>query len=310
MARSFDLKKSASASEYWKWEFPTTTSLDQAKTKTLGEITEATCTIVLADSNLYVVEIKVDKEVFLSTHNYSGDQLGMAQIFKEDQGTGDYFFVTLRNIRVSTEEQLRHFQIEPEGRIEEVTTPKSVIDYFCILPDNYLYQYFNGSIQLFPDLLDGYYWHHTYVSKFFNSLVDIKNGYIDLITKMALFRTDKAPYFILNNSAGGTCETYYFNHIITYDEGIGRFRELENNELMPSIDKLSFFQNPAIIEGNFSLENIQLIYDVPRFGTVMKVRPYIDECGVEDDGILSAISNFIIKEFKWNCTKIKFEEVP
>ncbi len=290
-----------------------------------------TATIVFSDSAKYIVEIITGDGTNISVHDRLGNQLGSAEIFNNKTNSVythyQYFIITPNDIRIHVwnykdnesvgeryhanieNEEYLHFNINEQGMIRKVEKPQNILDYFSILPTEYLYQYVEGYNQLFPDLKDGSDWYHIYISKYISTLIDKKNGYIDLISTMAMFKANDVPYFVLTNSAGGTCETFLFYYFLTYNQNTNQFTLLSEDDILPKIDKFSLFEQPKLIGENFNADNIQLRFLPPRHGTIMKLEPFIDECG-KDNGILELISQKKSIDLKWNSTLMKFEEVP
>ncbi|MEQ8520488.1 MAG: hypothetical protein RLN79_06950 [Cytophagales bacterium] len=202
----------------------------------------------------------------------------------------------------------KHYTLDIDSKkIIEVSSPKTVLDYFVLLPEKYLSQYFNGHINLYPNLFKGSDWYHTFISKSYASVVDFKNGYLKLISTMAVFQSDQGHLFVLNNSAGGTCETFIFNYFLKYDQEKRLFTEIEPTSILPDINKYDLFMEPAEIEKHFKVDEIALWFKPPQFGTVMSVDGFIDECGIDDESKLTLITNKKTMKLKWNKVNSKFE---
>ena len=286
--------------------------------------------IVFSDSAKYIVEIKTGDGTNISVHDRTGNQLGFAEIFNEKSNSVythyNYYIITPNDIRIHVwnykngepgrfqyanieKEEYLHFNINEQGMINKVEKPKHIIDFFSILPRGYLSMYINDEIQLFPDLKDGYYWYHTYISKEFSVIIDKKNGYIELISTMALFKANDVSYFVLTNFAGGTCETFYYHFFLTYDESINQFIPVSDEDIIPEIDKFSLYEQPDLIKEKFKTDNIQLRFIPPRHGTIMKLEPYIDDCGIEDPEIMEMISKQKPIDLKWDRDQAMFLKV-
>lgn len=191
--------------------------------------------------------------------------------------------------------------------IIEVKRPRTVLDYFVLLPEKYLSQYFNGHINLYPNLFNSSDWYHTYISKSYASVIDLKNGYLRLISTMTMFQSDQGQLFVLNNSAGGTCETFIFTYFLKYNQKKRLFVEIERSSILPEINKYELFMEPAEIEKHFKEDEIALWFKPPQFGTIMSVDGFIDECGIDDESKLALIANKKTMKLKWNKVNSKFE---
>ena len=307
--------------------FPEETIID-SEGISFSEVESAT--IVFSDSAKFIVEIKTIDGTNISVHDRFGNQLGSAEIFNKKSNPVythyNYYIITPNDIRIHVwnykngelgrfqyanieNEEYLHLNINEQGMISKVEKPQHILDFFSILPRGYLFEYINGEIQLFPDLKDSYFWYHTYVSKEFPAIIDKKNGYIELISTMALFNANGVPYFVLVNSAGGTCETFYYHFFLTYDEKTNQITRVSDNDILPRIDKFDLYEQPDSVRENFKEENIQLQFLPPRYGTIMKLEPYIDDCGVEDYEKFGLMTQRKPIGLKWNRTLAKFEIV-
>ena len=75
----------------------------------------------------------------------------------------------------------------------------------------------------------------------------------------------------------------------TKNENTNQFTSIPEDDILPKIDKFSLFEQPDSVSKYFKADNIQLRFLPPRHGTVMKLEPYIDDCGIEDQKILDLI---------------------
>ncbi len=314
--------------QYLPITFPEKTIIDSEE---ISFSAVESATIVFSDSIKYIVEIITGNGTNISVHDRMGNQLGSAEIFNNKTNSVythyQYFFITPNDIRIHVwnykdnesvgeryhanieNEEYLHFNINEQGMIRKVEKPQNILDYFSILPTEYLYHHVEVYMECFPDLKDGYYWYHIYISKDISTLIDKKNGYLDLISTMVLFKANDVPYFVLTNMAGGTCETFYFHFFLTYDEKTNQFTDLSDDDIIPRIDKFDLYEQPDTVRNNFKEGNIQLQFLPPRYGTIMKLIPYIDDCGVEDYEQFGLMTQTKPMGLKWNSTIAKFEEV-
>lgn len=295
----------------------------------LKEIQSAT--IVYADSVKYYVVIDTEDGSYIGIQDMQGNPLGFGTVFNKKSNAGyDYYsysIITPNDIRLHVwnvknnnaetasdranieSEDYIHLKIDDKNRFIKIDKPKNIIDYFCILPDEYLCHYVEVMQCAIPDLKEANVWYCLYVSKGYQLVTDIKNGYVDLLSKVAQFNANGVPYFVIANNAGGTCESYYYHHFLTYDPNTDLFKELSDSDILPDIDKYELFEQPELIREKFKEDEIQLNFIPPRYGTTMKLYPYIDECGIDDNNLLTLIKQSKPIGLKWNKTIAKFEKV-
>jgi hypothetical protein len=287
-------------------------------------------TVIYSDSIKYYVAIESENGLYISIQDRQGNQLGSGEIFSKKNNAGyanyNYFLITPNDIRINVwnnknnnemtgdypiieNEDYLHIRIDDKGRFSKIDKPKNIVDYFCILPNGYLCNYVEVMQCSFTDLKDGNDWYCINKSKAYQPIVDNKNGYVDLKSRMAQFNANGIPYFVLTNSAGGTCESFLYHHFFTYDAKTNLFTNIPDNDILPEIDKFELFKQPDLIREKFKEDKIQLNFIPPRYGTTMKLEPYIDECGVEDAVVLNLIHQIKPIGLKWNKTIAKFEKV-
>lgn len=208
--------------------------------------------LVLVTADWYLIQFLGMWGIFISTHNYKGEQLDEKRIIEfidyGDDETHNFYILSPKDIRVEhlkykfeekngelrvledeiVSEQYEHFQIDTSGKISQVKSPKTVIDFFCILPDKYFNVFktvmslYDGSSTLDLDNFDNDLW-----------VNDIQNGYIKIAQisfEMTMLSTSQPmnPVFRINFDDDAPCNPCN-NHILQYDST--GFIDLQSKDL-------------------------------------------------------------------------------
>ncbi len=254
-----------------------------------------------------------NENVYFITFNKTGKQIDLEQVKSLSNNSRAWDeFITDRDIRVKTAFRpilddgslsgdtfinYQHLSIEDDGSISRI---------FCQVVDG-KYLSVLESYAVTPDELITVQEEGTTIEKQITKL-DLSNGYLEANNgrvKMAVFsKSNGYNISLLQRSEFDMCCDYYEMHAVKFWENeLCEFEDI-TAKVIPKIDTSAFFQSPSTYDSLKDL--LSLNYQIPQFGTSLKIIPEFCSCGLEDRGISEppAMNTLTLK---WNKEAGVFE---